>query len=280
MKLLKYIANESIVLKTFLYEQGISRKSLSAIKQNGALLVNEQPVTVRKILRQHDVIKVYLPDEVPSAYLEPFEMDLNILFEDEWLIIISKPPLVSTAPSRDHPHHSLVEAVLFYMQKNNEKTIPHIVTRLDRGTSGIIIFTKHQLIHHMLSQIEIKKYYLAVVCGVLKRQNGQIIEPIGRSPHSIIERIVSTEGKFAQTNYELLDSNETHSLLKLQLLTGRTHQIRVHLAHIGYPILGDSLYGKVNNQYKHQLLQCYIVDFCHPITKENILIKDDLHYHL
>lgn len=280
MKVLKYIATETIKLKTFLYHQGISKKSLSAIKQNGALLVNKENVTVRKVAHIGDVIEVYLPNETPSYNLEPFQMNLNILYEDEWLIIISKPPILNTAPSKEHPHGSLVEAVLFHMINNNEQTIPHIVTRLDRGTSGIIIFTKHQLLHHMLSQTDIKKYYIAVVHGVVKEQRGEIIAPIARAKHSIIEREVSDEGKFAHTNYEYITDDGNDSLLKLQLFTGRTHQIRVHLAHIGYPIVGDSLYGSEDKRHKHQLLQCCTVEFEHPITKEKIFINDNQHYHL
>ncbi|HAL10428.1 MAG TPA: RluA family pseudouridine synthase [Staphylococcus sp.] len=280
MKVLQYIATSSNVLKTFLYDKGISRKSLSAIKQNGALLVNKEYVTVRKIIQEGDEVTVYLPNETPSPNLEPVEMDLKILYEDEWFIIVSKSAMMNTAPSREHRHNSLVEAVLYYMIQNGEQTIPHIVTRLDRGTSGIVIFAKHQLLHHMISETTVNKYYLAVVHGVVKQKYGKIEAPIARAKHSIIEREVSPDGKFAHTEYEYLSDDSQNSMLKLQLFTGRTHQIRVHLAHIGHPIVGDSLYGYKTKGIGHQLLQCYNVEFEHPITKNKINIIDEMHYNL
>lgn len=280
MKSLQYKATSSMTLKKFLYGKGISKKSLSAIKQNGALLVNNNNVTVRKVVHVGDEIDVILPNESPSHNLVPFKFDFNILFEDKWFIIVSKPALMNTAPSREHPHNSLVEAVLYHMMKNGEQTIPHIVTRLDRGTSGIVIFAKHQLLHHMVSNVTIYKYYMAIVSGVVQPKQGVIKAPIARATHSIIERVVSEDGKFAHTEYEYIDDDSQNSILKLQLFTGRTHQIRVHLAHIGYPIIGDSLYGLENNQFKHQLLQCYQVRFEHPITMEKLHIDDEIHYNL
>lgn len=280
MKTLQYNATSAMLLKTFLYDKGISKKSLSAIKKNGALFVNGEHATVRKELEQGDKVEVCLPNETPSINLEPCDIMLNILYEDEWLIIVSKPAIINTAPSREHPHNSLVEAVLYHMNENDERTIPHIVTRLDRGTSGIVIFTKHQLLHHMMSQTVINKYYLAIVHGLVQQKRGDIIAPIARASHSIIEREVSESGKYAHTCYELLNQKDTRSLLKLQLLTGRTHQIRVHLSHIGHTIVGDSLYGSDEKSYAHQLLQCHVVEFEHPITKRKIYIEDDVHYHL
>lgn len=276
MKVILYYVEKEMTLKAFLYEKGISKSSLSAIKENGALFVNEESVTVRRMLYPGDQIKVHLPIEQPSHNLLPFQMKLQILFEDEWFIIISKPANVSTSPSRDHRHGSLVEGVLYYMQQNNEQTIPHIVTRLDRGTSGIVIFAKHQLLHHMISKSDISKYYLAIVHGIVDEANGDIRLPIGRAPHSIIEREVSENGKFAHTSYNRINDDGQHSLLKLQLYTGRTHQIRVHLSHIGYPIVGDSLYGSQDEDVNHQLLHCYNVMFIHPITHEKINIIDEM----
>ncbi len=280
MKVLQYRASSSMTLKTFLYDKGISKKSLSAIKQNGALLVNKKHATVRKEIHEGDEIDVHLPNETPSHNLEPFTFDLKILYEDEWFIIVSKPAMMNTAPSREHSHHSLVEAVLSHMIMNGERTIPHIVTRLDRGTSGIVIFAKHQLLHHMVSNTTISKYYVALVHGVVEPKKGVIKAPIARAKHSIIEREVSEEGKFAHTEYEYLNGDAENSMLKLQLFTGRTHQIRVHLAHIGYPIIGDSLYGFEDGQYEHQLLQCYHIEFEHPITLKQLHIVDAMHYNL
>lgn len=280
MKYINYLADSEEILKIFLYKQGISRKSLRAIKDNGALFVNNKHVTVRTVLQQGDQITVQLPNETPSPNLIAYNEQLNILFEDNWLLIVSKGPFKNIAPSREHKHESLVESVLYYMNNNQEETIPHIVTRLDRNTSGIVIFAKHQLIHHMMAETVIDKYYIACVNGVVKSTFGEIKAPIGRAKHSIIERQVTEEGKFAHTKYEVLRHNDKYTLLKLKLLTGRTHQLRVHMAYLGHPIIGDGLYGGICGAYQHQQLQCYKVQFVHPVTKKKISIIDKMNIHL
>jgi len=206
-----YIIGSTCMLKTFLQERQYSKNTISAIKHNGALIVNGQPETVRKQLEIGDILNVQLGQETASSNLHPFNQPLNILYEDDYLLIVSKEANQNCAPSRDHKH---------------------------------------------------------------LRSQGLIDAPIGRDPSSIIQRRVDIAGKQAKTKYKCLQYENHSSLCEVTLLTGRTHQIRVHLQHIGHPIVGDDLYGGTHPIYKHQLLRCSKVSFIHPIYNETIEIQD------
>lgn len=262
------------MVRTFLQKKHYSKRTISAIKHNGALVVNGQPVTVRKQLEIGDVLQVHLGHETPSSNLLPFTDRLNILYEDEYLLVVSKPALQNCAPSRDHKHLSLVEQVLGYFKQSSLSITPHIVTRIDRNTSGIVIFTKHGFIHHLMSQTQVDKRYLCICHGSLKDE-GLIDAPIARDPSSIIQRQVNVKGKEARTRFKCLQRSEDYSLSEVYLLTGRTHQIRVHFQHIGHPIVGDDLYGEKHPIYTHQSLRCVRVTFIHPITYKKIEINDE-----
>ncbi|MDR5603083.1 RluA family pseudouridine synthase [Staphylococcus coagulans] len=269
----KYHIQTSMTLKSFLYAQQFSKKTISAIKQNGALLVNGDPKTVRYMLQSDDTLEVHLPKELPSPYLQPFLAPLDILYEDEWLLVVVKPQQQNTAPSREHPHESLVEQVLAYMQLHNERGIPHVVTRLDRNTTGIVIIAKSRHVHHLMSHIEIEKYYECICHGVLE-QNGFIDAPIARDTESIIKRMVSEDGKSALTYYAPIKNFKTYTWCRVKLETGRTHQIRVHFEYINAPLVGDTLYGGAHPTYQTQLLKCAEVRFVHPLTNKEINIRN------
>jgi len=259
---LKFQVTEQMLLRTFLAEQAISKKSLSAIKLNGALLVNGKEQTVRAHVEPGDIVTVRLPAETPSASLEPSARPLTILYEDEALCIVNKPAGVSTMPSQLYPHDSLVERVLYHFMQKGITGIPHIVTRLDRQTSGVVIFAKHQLIHHWMTGI-IDKLYLCAVTGYLTAR-GTIDLPIRRKSESIIERVTAPDGKPALTSYLTLIRHH-YSVALVRLHTGRTHQIRVHFKAIGHPLLGDTLYG-TDNSVERQALHAFQVTFKHPVT--------------
>ena len=220
--ILTYQIVQSEPVKTFLKNQDYSKRTLSAIKLNGALLLNGSPVTVRHVMNKGD--------------------RLEVIYEDAYLIIVNKPQMQNCAPSREHPHGSLVEQVLAYYTKKGEKINPHIVTRLDRNTSGLVVFAKFGHVHHLFSKVKFKKEYVALAYGHTQ-SSGVIEAPIARRSDSIIKREVNDKGKYAKTVYQRLMQNETASLCKVKLLTGRTHQIRVHFEYIGHPLIGDDLYG-------------------------------------
>ncbi|MCU5745998.1 RluA family pseudouridine synthase [Staphylococcus sp. SQ8-PEA] len=268
-----YLVEEETLLRHFLQRQLYSKKTLSAIKRNGALLVNGQKVTVRYQLSIGDKLEVYLPKETYSSYLIPHVQPLNILYEDDYFIIVSKPNNQNCAPSREHPHASLIEQVIGYLQQRGSQVVPHIVTRLDRHTLGIVIFAKHGFIHHLMSYAQMQKWYYVICYGHIFN-DFTISAPIARADNSIIRREVRTDGKPAVTKLELINRSQAYSLCRAQLITGRTHQLRVHFAYIGHPIVGDDLYEGKHHNYKSQLLRCVEVQFIHPITKKEIVIKD------
>ncbi|WP_419743573.1 RluA family pseudouridine synthase [Macrococcoides bohemicum] len=270
-----YNIKEATTVKTFLQSQRYSKKSLSAIKQNGALLVNNHPVTVRAHISQDDILTVRLPEEIRSLYLKTSHIPIEILYDDSFLIIVNKPSYMNTIPSQIHPHDSLLEAVYGYLERNDDNSMLHPVSRLDRNTSGIVVFAKHQLIHHLLTN-EIEKHYLLICHGELKVK-GNICMPIERSDTSIITRQVSVYGQNSRTEYQLLQYNKPMhiSLIRARLHTGRTHQIRVHFSALGHPLIGDTLYGNDNKIDRHAL-HAYEVRFNHPIYGNQINIKSSL----
>nr|WP_243722091.1 RluA family pseudouridine synthase [Macrococcus goetzii] len=272
---IRYTIKEATTLKTFLQNQRYSKKSLSAIKQNGALLVNEHPVTVRANISQDDTLTVRLPDEIRSPYLITNHFPIEILYDDSFMIIVNKPSFMNTIPSQLHPHNSLLEAVYGYLEQKFDNSVLHPVSRLDRNTSGIVVFAKHQLIHHLLTN-EIEKHYLLICLGEMKPK-GNICMPIERSDTSIITRQVSVYGQNARTEYQLLQYNKIMniSLVKARLHTGRTHQIRVHFYTLGHPLIGDTLYGNDKKIDRHAL-HANEVRFNHPIYGNQINIKSSL----
>ncbi|WP_414047844.1 RluA family pseudouridine synthase [Macrococcus equi] len=275
MKQITYTIHEATTVKSFLLEMNYSKKSMSAIKRNGAFIINDSTVTVRGRLNPGDMLTVQLPAEQRSMNLIPFHTSLNILYNDEFIIIVEKPPFISTIPSRLHPHHSLIEAVYGLLIELGDCSVLHPVSRLDRNTSGLIVFAKHQLIHHLLTQ-KIEKQYLLLCSGHINAK-GNICMPIDRTADSIITREVSISGQEARTEYQLVNYYSEHdcSLVKVKLHTGRTHQIRVHFQAIGHPLLGDTLYGN-DTRFARQALHAYRISFEHPINRKMIDLENPL----
>lgn len=272
-----YEIQQEEMLRSFLQRNQYSKKTISAIKLNGALIINDNDVTVRKVMLPGNQLTVQLPSEVPSTYLMPSNQPIEVLYEDDYLLLVSKPSRLNSTPSREHPHDSLIERVLYYLNRHNDMEhaiVPHIVTRLDRNTRGIVIFAKHGHIHHLMSTIDVDKRYVCVCYGMTE-PNGVIEAPIARDDDSIITRKIALSGKYAKTAYRTLNSKACASLCEVKLYTGRTHQIRVHFQHIGHPLVGDDLYQGEHPKIHTQSLQCYKVKFKHPIYNREIEVVSD-----
>lgn len=188
-----------------------------------------------------------------------------IAYEDDFLLILDKPAGMLTHPTVNESGSTLYDLVAAYYQQKNITAAVHPVSRLDRNTSGLVIFAKEPIIQHWLSQQDIRKEYLAIVSGNLPQQEGIIEAPIARKEGSIIERCVHPDGKYAKTAYKVIGCRGDKTLLQVRLFTGRTHQIRVHLAHIGYPLFNDNLYGTPGPQQRHAL-HAYKLAFIHPVS--------------
>ena len=205
-----------------------------------------------------------------------FNFSYTVFYEDEYLLIVNKPAGMLVHPTVKEDGSTLYNYVAHYYKQQGLLHNIHPVSRLDRNTSGLVIFAKEPRIQFLLSQQEVIKKYLGIVTGTLPADSGIIEAPIARKEGSIIERCVSPNGKYARTDYKLISRREHLSLLELQLHTGRTHQIRVHMKHIGHPLPGDFLYNPNYHVIKRQALHSHCLSFEHPITKEPLTFSSPL----
>ncbi|WP_062231420.1 RluA family pseudouridine synthase [Fictibacillus sp. FJAT-27399] len=274
--------NEAGLLREFLrLHKNISKSALADIKfTGGELLVNGVPSTVRKSVNTGDEVEVRFPPEEISSHMEPIPMLLDILYEDEHLLFVNKPAGIPTIPSRYQQNGSLAQGVLSYYEQEGIQSTFHAVNRLDKDTSGLVMIAKHRFAHSLLSQQQkikaIKRTYLAGVEGRFESLSGTVDATIGRNPDSLVERMVTDQGQKAITHFKVLKELAGNSLVSLQLETGRTHQIRVHMAHIGHPLLGDDLYGGPVDLIVRQALHSWQVSFYHPLEEKMMNVEAPL----
>lgn len=271
-----------MLLRDAIKQAGISKRALTAIKFNGGTItVNGNEQNVRFILQADDEICVVFPQEQRSEGLIATHGKLAIIYEDDAIIVLNKPAGQSTIPSREHPTNSVANDLCGYFEQQQLASTAHIVTRLDRDTSGLMCVAKHAHIHHLMSEAQknhaISRQYEALVTGHVTPGEQSIIAPIRRHPESIILREVGIGGQFAHTDVKVLRyaqaANKPITHIQLKLHTGRTHQIRVHLSYKGYPLLGDELYGGSRTTITRQALHCSELSFTHPITQQALHFK-------
>ena len=271
--ILKYVVKNEQVLREFLLENNISRKTLTRIKfdNDGSIKVNSKEENVRYILKKDDIVEITLPSENYSEFVRFIDKPIEIVYEDAYFLIVNKEINLPSIPSRNVGDESLLERANYYFREKNINSIPHIVTRLDKNTSGLVLIAKHRHIHALFSNMEIDKYYTALINRRIE-QHGIIEAPIRRVSSSIIEREVGEDGEHAKTEYWLQKYNFKNdiSAVRVKLYTGKTHQIRVHLKYLGYPLLGDELYGGDVSLISRQALHCSNLAFIHPISGEKV----------
>lgn len=250
------------------------KKLTHLFRMEKRVMLNHIPVDWTLPLKKGDRLSVNFFENLEDE-IEPTYMEVEILFEDDHLLVVNKPAGIDTHPNEPRQTNTLLNGVAFYLQANGQPSWVKHIHRLDRDTTGAILFAKHPLIgailDRMLEQRQIKRTYLALLQGIIKNKKGSINAPIGRDRHHATRRRVSPTGQEAITRYQLVETYQTKqtSLVKCWLDTGRTHQIRVHFSHIGYPLLGDTLYGG-ENVVARQALHAAKLEFVHPLTNEQI----------
>ena len=230
------------------------------------------------VLQPGDTLTLHIREDHSSEKIPPVNLPLNIVYEDADLMVINKPAGMPIHPSMNNYYNSLANALAYYFEQQNCPFVFRCINRLDRDTSGLTIVAKHYVSAGMLSAMiankatsGITREYLAITKGSVCPLEGTITAPLGRKEGSIIERTVDFEnGESAVTHYKVLDEKNGHSLVSLILETGRTHQIRIHMKYLGYPLIGDYLYNPDMEQIQRQALHAWKLSFVHPITGEKM----------
>lgn len=293
-RIFEYHINDVMSGKTihdFLRQNGFSRQNIIELKkQHESILLNGTWEYVTCKLHAGDFLVVHIKEEKINEEILPVKMDFSILYEDDDLMVINKPSGMPTHPSLNNYTNSLANAVTYYFSSQKIPFTFRCINRLDKDTTGLTIVAKHMVSANLLStqiaQRLIHREYLALVDGTLPQKEGTIDAPIGRVSDSLISRCVdNVNGERAITHYKVLASANNISLVLLHLETGRTHQIRVHMAHMGCPLIGDYLYHPdyMENSptqpaisFARQALHAYHLTFTHPITKEELSFKAPL----
>ena len=266
--------NEHTLL-SFLKDKKYSSQIITHLKRTGnGILLNGEWGRVRDILHTNDVLTIQLIEDASSENIVPKNLPLDILYEDEDILIVNKAANTPIHPSQGNYDNTLANAVAYYYQQKGESFTYRCINRLDRDTTGLLIIAKHMysasLLSDMVANRDIHREYLAVATGEVP-ETGTIIAPIGRVDGSTIERHIDEQhGDYACTHYKRLAYNNGYSLVSLKLETGRTHQIRVHMKHIGHPLPGDFLYNPNYEVINRQALHSYRLSFKHPISGKHM----------
>lgn len=279
---LTYIVEEDTTVKDILINKlNVSSRLLRKLKLNQHIFCNKKNVWVNDRVMPGDIVTADITFEEKNDKIIAQKGQLDILYEDSCLLVIDKPANIVVHPTCIHTDGTLANFVKEYLGKKGENVTTRFVNRLDRETSGIIVFAKNEYTQEILSrqmQIgEFKKEYIAVVHGIIKEESGTIDLPIKREEGSIMTRTVASDGEVAITHYEVVDRLEDMTVVRLKLETGRTHQIRVHLKAIGHPIIGDGLYSDINtDKINRQALHARKVSFKHPLYKQELTVEANI----
>ena len=274
---LRYVATQDGRLSTVLKEEmKISTGLMNRLKWQEKIFVNGIPRHTDYPVETGDVVTVPLEEPEPEYPAE--DGPLTILYEDDHLLAVDKPAGMLIHPSRSKFDGTLANYVVGYYQKTGQKSAFHPVTRLDRDTFGIVLLAKNSHAHALMQQCDLQKTYHALVLGNWAEEKGIINAPIARKPLPSLLREVSPEGKPCTTEFEVLERHVGFTKLQLRPVTGRTHQLRVHCAHMGHPILGDPQYGNEASSFglQSQILCAKRLEFVHPITGEKLILESNL----
>ena len=266
-----YEGNE-LNLEEYLISQEVSGRLFRRLYKNKKIVVNGRFQRKNIELEKGDIITLFMEDEKESIL--PEKMDLDIVYEDFDLLILNKAPKIVVHPTKSHQSNTLSNGIAYYFKENNINKKIRFVNRLDMDTTGIFIVAKNSYAHQQMAlQFEnnsIEKKYLAITKGIIKDDEGLINLPIGREEDKSIKKIVIEGGQEALSRYKVIERFKDSTLVEVQIYTGRSHQIRVHLNHLGNPIIGDSLYNESSLYISRQALHSYYLKAKHPRSKEDL----------
>ncbi len=281
---LSYLVGEESSGKTvkeiLKFDMKISRRLINTAKNNEKLFLNGRVVKVSKVAYRGDLVVLRMDE---CSEIEPEQYDIKVIYEDKDVLVVDKEAGIVVHPTKKHRTGTLLNRVIFYAQSKNETYKPHLVNRLDRDTSGLLIIAKNPYAHYELmkqmQESSLKKRYMAITKGGFKESSGIINYSILDQKTDGINRIVSEDGKKSETKYKVLFDNSDIALVDLELITGGTHQIRVHLSELGHNLLGDELYGAFGmDKLSRQALHSYSLEFVSPrgnkLKLESKLPKD------
>ena len=287
-RILSYFITEescNLTIQEFLKNKKFSSQNLTELKKMpNSVLINGEWKYLTTRLNHHDTLTIHIQENSGSSHILPFPLPFPILYEDEDIAVINKPADMPIHPSQNNYTNTLANAALYHYEVlQNQPFTYRCINRLDRDTTGLTILAKHMYSANILaSQMqrgEIKRFYLALVKGIFPSSYGKVTLPIGRKPGSTIERMVDTQnGEKSITYFYRLQTFSDYSLIALRLKTGRTHQIRVHMSHLGYPLLGDTLYNSKENKtlIQRQALHAARIIFPHPVSGKIVKIDAPL----
>lgn len=260
-------------------ELNFSVRSISKMKRDKNIYKNGQPAKPTSMAKPGDIIEIEINEE--KAGFEGQDLGIAIVYEDQDLIVADKPPFMVVHPTKSHFDGTLANAITYHIGRIGEDCRIRFVNRLDMNTSGLVVIAKNSYAHHKLSldmgQDRVHKEYLAIVEGIISQDSGTLDFPIYRETEDSISRVVDPRGQRSITHYRVLQRLDGASLVNLRLETGRTHQIRVHLSHIGHPIMGDDLYGRPDSSLiDRQALHAYKLIFDQPRLGDRIELKSSL----
>ena len=257
-------------------EAGLPERVTEELFRSGQVMKNKEATSPHDEVKQGDRLRCLIFPEEPYG-VPPEMLPLDVLYEDDHLLVVNKGAGVKVHPNAPDETDTLMNAIAFHYQMQGLEARVRQLHRLDQETSGAILFPKHaiaqKLLDEMLTARTISREYWAVVKGKVEREAGLIDEPIGRDRYHATRRRVSRTGKPAQTEYAVLERLRGATLVRAKLRTGRTHQIRVHLAHLGHPLLGDELYGGPTDKIGRQALHAAFLRFPHPLSGEMLEIE-------
>lgn len=271
------IEKDYLTIQQYLESYFLGKEKIKQLFLNNCVFLNQESARKNMPLTKGDVLTLELKEELDFL---PDAKKLDILYEDEYILAVNKPCHILVHPDDKSVRGTMANIVAYYYLNRGWTYPVRYAHRLDMDTTGVLLFAKDPLclakLDHMISTHELSRCYLCLALGKFKEKKGTIDAPIGEDRHHQQRKRISKTGKRAITHYEVLQEYKGYSLVRVYLETGRTHQIRVHLASLGHPILGDTLYGKADERFPRVLLHSYEATFFHPVTGKKLIIKKDL----